>query len=583
MLPRQRSSRSVFILGAVLLVILIVPVAIGAAFMPLIPPHLGATVTAYFPTEAAYQTAEVIAEFRATSVTELLPMDDFGNEPTIAPADLIGTITSQAATIEGMNSALTPAQPVSYRRVLLQATSDLLIATSAPPNTTVVTGSASADLPLYSCPSADSAQVGTLPTGTTFNVLGYGVDFLAADEAIYLLIDHRSPTEQVWVRHDETIITLSTPYRDVFTRGLSCGSDPARDPATGAIPLPAIATATLPPPVSEQIIITEQEAQTQIAANVAELREPVITINADGNIIINGVIDLPLPLGATLAGQVEIVGQLVQENTDLRMDVSRVVVAGRDITGDPEGQQVENAINGWLTQLLVQRDVTAFAVDEDVIVVQTMRYFGARPEVSASVETTPTTSSTPINTPTLVFATIVATPTNTLVVRVASPIPVVTSVPLTVSTATPGEPLALTPRSPMTPPPMDATNAPGSSAGAPRAITNDQATTNARTGLGVLSNPSVVFEDGQIRISGGAVGSLGPLGQAEVIAVATIINGKVELQGTTLVIAGQSVALGMIPGLEASIEAWLTSLIGGGTESGSVTAEDGVLSVIPSS
>jgi hypothetical protein len=563
----------------VLIALVVVPWLLVSAFNPLQPPELAETVTAYYPTEHTFLTQDVQREFDAPSVMSTLPPEEF-DDPLppegesiaqqvsyVAQDNPAGTLAALQSTIDALT---TPAvDPVQMTMTSLQATINSLQSGVQPTPTAPVQGdaplygTANNNLELYRCPDSDQVREGSIVTGTRFPILAYSIDFNSANEDVYFLTEHRSGDDQVWVKFSERAIGLERDYRDVFQRGLTCGSAPVITRLE--ITPPGIATTTPLPPVVEVMTVTQDEAREQISRDVPQLRNPNISIVPE-KILITGLIDITLPLGVRLDGDVLIEGELVQEGTSLRVNVTSIIAAGRDETGGDAREQVENAINQWLVQLLVQRDVLSFSQTEGVLSIVTLRYFSARPTANPS-EIAPMTA-TPAE-PTVSRALIVATATPDMRMTVT----------LRVATATPqGTP--------------DPTAASAAGAGAARAVvTNSDA--NSRTGgaIGRLNNPNVSFDDGLIRITGdllgqgvgGALGQIVPgadsVGLAQIIATPINQNGRLALANPSLILGGVLVDIGSVPGLEAALNAWLGALVPN-LGSGTPSADNGVLSIL---
>ncbi len=573
---RQRNPLAGVIAIVLLLIAVLLPWIIASTAAPLQPPELAETVTAYFPTEFAYLTQDALLEFSATSVMSTLPPefeDENGDEDASAgtfllvsaPAQVDSnslTVTALAQTIEALEGGVAPLELTMTAQMATIAalqnpdvspSSGLIVADDDAP----LTGTATAPINLYTCPSDSAQQTETLTVGAVFPIYGYSIDFMSDDEAVYFLIAHHSVTDQRWVKFDERSITLSADYTTVFDRGLACGSAPSIGGTRLEITPPIIATATDLPPVLETLIVTEADAQAQLTRDVPELREPTIDITSD-NIVITGIIDLQLPLGARLAGDVTIIGALVQDGTALRFEVESVVAAGRDVTNDEEGQQVENAVNQWLVQLLIARDVISFTQTDDTLTVGTLRYFSARPTLNAS------------DVPTITPQVGTVVPTRPLTVVTATPInTTATPLPIRNATATPeGTPAAVR-------------------ADTPR-VTAAQATNSAQQGLSLLGSPNISFDNGQIRINassltqglGGVLGgALGGGGAVEIVGSLINNGGRLALDNPQLVIGGARLDIGGIPGLEQAINQWLGGLVPD-VGMGIPLAEDGVLTIL---
>lgn len=355
------------------------PWLLADAFAPLRPSPLAETVTVYSITEAAFLTRDAQLEMSATSVIYTLPpLDDepLPGDPDYTPP----AISAQSASNRGLDD---------YNvRISLQSTATMVSAISSEP------------LERYSCPSPTTLMFGLFPPNIAFNVLGWNTDF---DNVTYFLIEDEPNKPQVWLRvPDLTRIEFSENYLELPS--FACRTYTARgtlqstvvspdesspNPGTPTIPLPRIATATAPPPVPIQLTITDTDAEQQVLDSVPQLLSPQISITPDG-IEIRGFVDLPGPLGTTIRGDLVIFGQLVQDGTDLRMELSSVSVAGRDITETEDGQIVENTINNWLSSLLIRRDVESFSLDDGMLVIhalerQTSAFPTSQPTQTATI------------------------------------------------------------------------------------------------------------------------------------------------------------------------------------------------------
>jgi hypothetical protein len=422
----MKQPKGCWIGGVVVLIVLAAfPWLIANLYAPLRPPVFEETATMYFVTESALFTREAERELNATSIMITLPPEDL--EPMPGDPDY----TPPPSRDPGASSH-------DSEVVLVQ-----MQTTRVP-----LTGSSALPLERYSCPSPSAQINGQFPPNQVFVVLGWNVDL---DNVTYLLIEDEPAKRQVWLRiPDLTVVRMSDNYLN--TPAITCRTYVAETPTfglvtatpdgidvpatsvTSSVPLPRIATVTLPPPVQRLIEITEAEAVQQIKESVPELKDPEIELSPEGAII-RGSLDLPGPLGTTIVGAVLINTELVQVDGELQAAVSLITVAGRDITGTEDGKVVESAINAWLKGLLIRRDLRAFELRDGVLLLDVLeRQFSEFPELSqatadALTETArPTQTFTPTWTPSI---------TNTLVVRTITPTSPVTPLPMWTQTPSP--------------------------------------------------------------------------------------------------------------------------------------------------
>lgn len=396
----------VLLLGLTLL-----PWILAVQFGPLRPIVFEETATLYFVTENAYFTREAALELSATSEMMTFPPEDL--EPL--PGDFDYTPPPSQTLISSSGDRGT-------RLVQFRIEQSIAVGISLTP------------LERYNCPLSSSHISGLFPPNQEFQILGWNVDL---DNVTYLLISDNPDELQIWLRvPDLSVIDTSVNYletptiacRTYTTRATSITELPATVEVatngsasiTATLPLPQILSATPPPPVPVHLEITEEDAIQQVQDSVPELHNPQIEITPQ-NLDIQGYIDLPGPLGTTIKGDLIINADIVQEDTDLRVVVRSVTVAGRDITNTEDGQRVESTINNWVRELLVRRDVQSFEMLDGLLIIEVLeRQFSIFPELPEITEQseypidiiapTETPTPSPTLTPTLIITTATMAP-----------------------------------------------------------------------------------------------------------------------------------------------------------------------------
>ncbi|MAS33633.1 MAG: hypothetical protein CL610_06490 [Anaerolineaceae bacterium] len=414
----MKRSSVLWIVGIVLLLVLaLLPWLISAAFAPLRPAIFEETVTVYSVTEGAFLTREAALELSATSEMITLPPEELeplpGDPDYTPPASWTPASFSQQTGVQLVQLSVT------------QAT---------------MTGISALPLDRHSCPSPYAHISGPFPPNQAFLVLGWNVDL---DGVVYLLIEDDQKERQVWLQiPDLTAVTLSGNYLE--TPAITCRTyiietsetpELAATPvvpetgdaaAAATIPLPRIASATPPPPIAVRLEITEQDAIQQVQDSVPELRDPQIEISPEG-LQIHGYIDLPGPLGTTLQGDVAITAELVQQDSDLRVNITSVTVAGQDLTGTEDGQQVENTINNWFNRLFIRRDLQGFELQDGLLLIDVLeRQYSEFPEPAEQTEEADLSTATAVESPIATITLIVSTTTPT---DPPSPLPMWTQTP----------------------------------------------------------------------------------------------------------------------------------------------------------
>ncbi len=190
---------------------------------------------------------------------------------------------------------------------------------------------------------------------------------------------------------------------------------------TPTIPIPRMITATPLPPVEKTLTITAQEAAQGIAADIEEITEPRVTFSPPDQLLIKGVVKRPVLFGS-IAGELTILGQLAQRETQLVVTITQLSLNGIDMTAERR-ESAEAAVNAWIRgRYLINRDVLSFRIENNTVIVEALEY-STRRSPSLPAQATPTALSENSPTPSLIppqlsTPTLTVTPTLNLSERI---------------------------------------------------------------------------------------------------------------------------------------------------------------------
>lgn len=519
----QRRSILLMILFIFFVILLLIPIIIENSGAELVPQEFGVTATLYVATEDAQRTREYEIERSATSIIITIPVDD---EPLPGDPDY----TPPAGDGYNPNGTI---RFVQYEPTL---------------PVTSITIVASRDFEIYSCPDSSAATATLIEAGETFEIIGWSTDDLGVT---YLLTDQSVDTMQTWIRIinlDEllTAAQLATlPTVDCVVEAASeAQASPTFDPDNP--PLPMAITAT-PVWITAQIVITNESAVDQFAELISEIENPDVSITEE-LITITGVIDIQMPLGGTIQGDVVIEGNLEPYENErgldkLRFDITSLTVSGRNYTDTPEEQEVEFTIDNWLTDILVGRDVTSFEQNEGEIFIDVLQ----PPDIELTAEVTEDISMSDV----------------TVTVNPNQVEPTSTPIPIRTATLAPrGTPLPVRTLDPNSTEPTGASSE--QTSGETR-IEESEATSDAVMNLNGVGSASVFFESNNTLTvtgffnPGGLIGNNVPFSMSGSVNVQ---NGEVQFVPQSLTVANQTINVNQYPFLGDNISAWVTQLVG---------------------